>query len=56
MTKKGLVFVCLDAGFEVDMTAFDVGVDGFAREWGVLAKPDAASEKLLQLFFHGHSP
>ncbi|WP_342354585.1 hypothetical protein [Psychrobacillus lasiicapitis] len=47
MTKKGLVFVFLDAGFEVDVATFDVGVDGFAREWGMFAKPVTASKKLL---------
>ncbi|WP_348775081.1 hypothetical protein [Psychrobacillus sp. NEAU-3TGS] len=47
MTKKGLVLFLFYAGFEVDVAVFDVGVDGFAREWDVFAKPDAASEKLL---------
>jgi len=51
-----LVFEFAYAWFEVDVAAFDVGVDDFAREWGVFAKPDATSEKLLQLFVHGHSP
>jgi hypothetical protein len=41
----GIFYV--DAGFEVDVAAFDVGVDDFVREWSVFAKPYATSEKLL---------